>query len=298
MPRRALPTLALTLAASLGLSACGAGGGNGDAGGGTADAAKPLTVVADAEPHATLLKQVEEQGLLGDVDIEVTEIAGGVDPNQLVSGGDVDVNYFQHTPYLKNWNSEHSAQLQMVGTVHVEPLGLYSRKVSSLQEVPKGANIAIPADAVNQGRALFLLQEAGLVTLDVQAGDPNLDIAQVTEGNITENAQGITFTKIDRPQLAASLDDPKVHLSVVNGNYALEAGLKPDQDALILDSVANNPYANGIVTRPELVNDPRVVKLTQALQDPKIKQFITDTYAGSVLPAEDGEAAPTGAPTS
>lgn len=298
MPARALPTLAIALAATLGLSACGGGqSGQGGQGGNTAASNEPLTIMADAEPHAALLKQAEKEGLLGDVKIEVREIAGGVDPNQLVASGDVDANYFQHMPYLKNWNAEHKANLQMVGVVHIEPLGLYSRKVKSLSEVPQNANIAIPADAVNMGRALFLLQEAGLLKLNVQATDPNLDIAQVTEKNITDNPKNITFTKIDRPQLAQSLDDPKVHLSVVNGNYAIEAGLKPDKDALILDEVANNPYANGIVTRPELVKDPRVQEVTQALQSEQMRTYITETYSGSVLPAEGG-AQPSGAPTS
>ncbi|WP_052465798.1 MetQ/NlpA family ABC transporter substrate-binding protein [Mobilicoccus massiliensis] len=296
MPRRALPLLALTLTASLGLSACGLANGGKSAGG---DPNAPLTIMADAEPHSTLLKEAEKQGLLGDVKIEVKEIAGDVDPNQLVASGDVDANYFQHKPYLKNWNAEHSGNLQLVDVVHIEPLGLYSRKVSSVDKTPAGANIAIPADAVNQARALFLLEQAGLLTLDVKADDANLDYAQVTEKNITANPKKITFTKVDRPQLAATLDDPKVNLSVVNGNYALEAGLVPDKDALVLDKVENNPYANGLVTRPELANDPRVVKVAQALSDPKIAAFITEHYRGSVLPAKaSGSVSSSPTPTS
>lgn len=300
MSRRALPLLAFALTATFGVSACGlANGGEGAQGG---DPGEPLTIMADAEPHSTLLKEAEKQGLLGDVKIEVREIAGDVDPNQLVASGDVDANYFQHAPYLKNWNAEHSGSLQLVDVVHIEPLGLYSRKVNALEETPSGANIAIPADAVNQARALFLLQQAGLLKLNVEPGDPNVDYAQVTEKSITENPQKITFTKVDRPQLAATLDDPKVALSVVNGNYALEGGLVPDRDALVLDEVENNPYANGIVTTPELANDPRVKKVAQALADPKIAKFITDTYKGSVLPAKPVNDAPatdeTAAPTS
>lgn len=288
MHRRVLTLAALTAASALGLSACGATGTSGG-GGEKADTGKPLTILADAEPHTTLLKQAEKEGLLGDVKLDIREISGQVDPNQLVASGDVDANFFQHTPYLKNWNAEHKdgPQLQMVGTVHIEPLGLYSKKVKAISETPKGANVAIPADAVNQGRALFLLEQAGLLTLNVKATDPNLDIATVGKKNITGNPKGLSFTEIDRPQLAATLDDPKVTLSIINGNYALEAGLKPSNDALALDEVTNNPYANGIVTRPELAGDPRVVKVVQALKDPKIKKFINDTYSGSVLPAED-----------
>lgn len=296
MPRPALPVLALASILPLTLSACGLANGGGGA---DTDPKARLTIMADSEPHSTLLKQAEKLGLLGDVTIEVKEIAGDVDANQLVASGDVDANYFQHAPYLKNWNAEHSGNLQLVGLVHVEPLGLYSRKVHSVAATPNGANIAIPADAVNQARALFLLQQAGLLTLNVKADDPALDYAQVTQKNIVKNPKKLTFTTVDRPQLAATLDDPKVTLSIVNGNYALEGGLVPSKDALVLDEVENNPYANGLVTRPELVNDPRVRKVAQALADPQIARFITTTYKGSVLPAsQPGTPATPASPTS
>lgn len=282
LTRRLALTLPVAAVAALGLGACGA---SQSSGGGTGDPGKPLTVIADAEPHTTLLKQVEKEGLLGDVKLQIREIAGGVDPNQLVASGDVDANFFQHTPYLKNWNTEHKTNLVSVGGVHIEPLGLYSKKVSKTADLPTGANIAIPADATNQARALFLLGDAGLLTMNVKATDPNLDFAQITEKNITANPKNITFTKIDRPQLFASLSDPKVNAAVVNGNYALEGGLTPSKDALILEKAQDNPYVNVLVTRPELEKDARVTKLASALKDPKIKTFIENTYKGSVLPA-------------
>lgn len=294
MPRRAHTLLALALAAPLALGGCGLRTGAGA----QADPGTPLRIMADAEPHSTLLKEAEKEGLLGDVKIDVKEIAGDVDPNQLVASGDIDANFFQHAPYLKNWNAEHQGDLRLVGLVHIEPLGLYSRKVHDVASTPQAAVVAIPADAVNQARALFLLQQAGLLRLDVRPGDPNLDYAQVTQKNITANPKKLTFVQVDRPQLAATLDDPKVTLSLVNGNYALEAGLVPDRDALVLDEVEDNPYANGLVTRPELVDDPRVQKVAQALADPRIAQFIEKTYRGSVLPARPANAVPaTPAPT-
>ncbi|WP_116114362.1 MetQ/NlpA family ABC transporter substrate-binding protein [Austwickia chelonae] len=279
LSRRA--AISLTALATLSMSACGA-----FQNGGSADPGKPLTVIADAEPHSTLLKQVQKDGLLGDVKLQIREISGGVDPNQLVSSGDVDINFFQHTPYLKNWNAEHKTDLVNAGPVHIEPLGLYSKKVSKVDEVPQSANIAIPADPTNQARALFLLADAGLLTMDVKANDPGLDFAKITEKNIKDNPKQITFTKIDRPQLFASLSDPKITLSVVNGNYALEGGLNPGKDALVLEKAADNPYVNILVTRAALEKDPRVVKLAQALRDVKTKTFIQDTYKGSVLPAQ------------
>lgn len=272
--RRTLLTGAVAATALAGLSACGAG-----------SASDALTIAADATPHSELLKEAVKLGLLGDVKLDIRETSGQVDPNQLVNSGDIDANFFQHVPYLKNWDAEHSADLRSVAAVHVEPLGLYSRKVTSLTDVPEGAGIAIPQDATNLGRALFVLADAGLIQLNVKAGDPDLDIAQVTRGNISANPKNLTFLEIDRPQLAATLDDAKVSLSIINGNYALEAGLIPSKDALAIEKAANNPYANVIVTRPDLVDDARITKLAEALTSRQIKDYITQTYSGSVVPA-------------
>lgn len=276
--RRAVFAGAFAAATLGGLTACGASGAGATGG-------KPLTIVADSVPHSELLKQVESLKLLGDVKIEVREIAGGVDPNQLVASGDVDANFFQHVPYLKDWNGQHSGDLVVAATTHVEPLGLYSKKVKNVADTPESAVIAIPSDATNLGRALFVLEQAGLIKLNVKPTDANLDISQVGEANITENPKKISFIKIDRPQLAASLDDALVTLSIVNGNYALEAGLTPATDALTLEKAENNPYANIVAVKPGLKDDPRVKKLAEALTSTQIKEYIEKTYKGSVLPA-------------
>lgn len=279
--RTVLAAAAATLIASLTLTACGATQGPSAA----SDPGKPLKVIADVIPHAELIKHVTDAGLLGDVKVEVTQISGDVDPNQLVEAGDLDANFFQHTPYLKDWNAKHNnADLVSVAAVHVEPLGLYSKKVK-LDAVPEGAVIAIPADATNQARALFLLEDAKLVKLNVDRDDPNLDYSQVTDANVAENPHKISFLKIDRPQLAASLDDPKVTLAVVNGNYALEAGLKPATDSLALEKAEGNRYENVLVVKKALADDPRVKKLADALTTPQTAEWITKTYEGSVLPA-------------
>ena len=219
--------------------------------------------------------------------IDVTVIWGDIDPNQLVNAGDLDANFFQHVPYLNDWNAKHEgADLVALAPVHVEPLGLYSEKVT-LDTVPDGAVIAIPADATNQARALFLIADAGLITLDVKADDPGLDYSQITpETNVTSNPKNISWLKIDRPQLAATLKDPKVTLSIINGNYALEAGLTPATDALKLESAENNPYANVLVVKEALKDDPRVVKVNEALTSPELQKFIEDSFKGSVLPAK------------
>ncbi len=267
--------------AALGLTACGS-----SSSGGAGDPAKPLTVMADVKPHAELIRQAEQDGLLGDVKVNITEISGQVDPNKLVKDGDVDANFFQHTPYLKNWNAENNANLVSVGSVHIEPLGLYSKKVAAVADLPAGSTIAIPADPTNLARGLFLLADAGIIEMNVKADDPNLDYSKVTTSNVTGNAKNVKFIEIDRPQLAATLDDPKIAMSVINGNYALEAGLVPETDAKHLEKAAGNPYVNVLVTRPELQDDARVKKLGEALTSQKIQDYIKDTYKGSVLPAE------------
>ena len=237
--------------------------------------------------RAELIGKAEELGLLDGVEIDITEISAQVDANQLVNEGDLDANFFQHVPYLDDWNANHAgSDLVPVATVHVEPLGLYSKKVESLTDVPADAVIAIPADATNLARALFLLEDAGLLGLDVDASDPDLDYSQVTTANIDENEKNISFVEIDRPQLAASLDDPQVTLSIVNGNYALEAGLIPADDALFLETAEGNPYANVLVVKETLKDDPRVVALAQALESPELAEWITENYQGSVLPAQ------------
>ena len=279
--------LAGALAATLLTSLAACGGGNTGGGDASANTDAPLRVMADVIPHAELIEKAEELGLLGDVKIDITEISAQVDANQLVNEGDLDANFFQHVPYLDDWNANHAgSDLVPVATVHVEPLGLYSKKVESLTDVPADAVIAIPADATNLARALFLLEDAGLLGLDVDASDPDLDYSQVTTANIDENEKNISFVEIDRPQLAASLDDPQVTLSIVNGNYALEAGLIPADDALFLETAEGNPYANVLVVKETLKDDPRVVALAQALESPELAEWITENYQGSVLPAQ------------
>lgn len=286
MSLKSLAAAGSALALALGLSGCGAAGTPGSATA-SADTTKPLKIMADATPHTEILKEVQKEGLLGDVKIEVQALTGQVDANQLAASGDVDANFFQHKPYLNDWNAKHNnAGLQAIAGVHIEPLGLYSKKVTDVKATPAGAAIAIPQDATNQARALFLLQDAGLITLDHKASDPGLDFSQITQKNITANPKNVTFTLIDRPQLAASLDDPKVSEAVINGNYALEAGLNPAKDAKFLEKADGNPYVNYLVTSDKLKDDPRVKKLAEALTSDKIQTWIKNNYQGAVLPAK------------
>lgn len=281
-----LITLATTALILVPLTACsgntqGTAQSSGKAGGDT----KPLKVIADAVPHAELIRQAEKLGLIAKGLVELTENSGQADLNQLVNEGDLDANFFQHVPYLDNWNAEHGdADLVPVATVHVEPLGLYSRKIESLSAVPLNATIAIPADATNLARGLFLLEDSGLLKTDVDRSSANVDYSKISTKNVKENPKNLKFVEIDRPQLAATLDDPKINLSIINGNYALEANLVPANDALALEKAKDNPYANVLVVKKELKDDPRVEKLAKALESPELAKWINDNYKGSVLP--------------
>lgn len=276
--RRSLLTGTAALAA-LALTGCGLGGGSSTDG--------PLVVMADATPHTEILEKVQELGLLGETKIEVKGITGDIDPNQLLESGDVDANFFQHVPYLTSWQKEKGVDdLAVAATTHVEPLGIYSKKLTDLKDVPNGATVALAADPTNLSRGLLLLQDAKLLTLNVKSTDKDLDYAQITEKNITANPKGLKFLKIDRPQLPATLDDKQATISVINGANALEAGLKPSKDAIVSESTVDNPFANVVAVKAEKKDDPRVAKLAEALQSKQVQDWITSNYQGSVLPAK------------
>lgn len=250
-----------------------------------ADTSAPLVIMASTVPHTEILKRAEEAGLLGDVKLEIKEQTGDIDPNQLLAAGDIDANFFQHVPYEKSWATDHKVtDFVDVATVHVEPLGIYSKKTKKLADTPEGSTVALSNNVSNFARGLFLLQQAGLLTLDVKATDPDLDFSQVTEKNIVDNPKDLKFVQVDPAQLPSALDDGKVELSIINGNYALEAGLEPAKDALELETAKDNPYANVVTVKKKLENDPRVKKLAKALQSKEIADWIEKTYKGSVIP--------------
>ena len=217
MFRRLITTTAALLATGLVLTGCGAANAGSTS---TPDTSKPLRIMADVTPHSLLLKEAEKEGLLGDVKLDITEISGDIDPNQLVESGDLDANFFQHVPYLTDWNSKHTgSDLVALSPVHVEPLGLYSKKVK-LDAVPDGAVVAIPADATNQARALFLLADAGLVTLDVKPDQEGLDYSQITpEKNVTGNPKNLRMgarARSGRTRMACggSSSGPHIHIGM------------------------------------------------------------------------------------
>ncbi|ELY2741872.1 MetQ/NlpA family ABC transporter substrate-binding protein [Cronobacter turicensis] len=241
-------------------------------------AAEPLRIAADPVPHAEILNYIKK--LDPKLDLNVVELTSGVNANELLANGDVDANYFQHLPYLKDQEKALGKTFAVAATVHVEPLGIYSRKYKDLKAVPEGATVAVPNNVTNLSRALFLLQNQGLITLKAGFNDPASSLA--TPKDIRDNTKKLKILEIESPQIPRSLDD--VDLAVINGNYALEAGLTPAKDALGLERADHNPYANLLVTTPALASDPRIKALAKDLQSPQVAEFIRQHYNGSVIP--------------
>ena len=218
-----------------------------------------LKVGATPVPHAELLNLVKD-------DLK----AQGVD----LADGEIDANYFQHYPYLEKFASERNLKLVSAAKIHVEPLGVFSKKYTKLEDIPEKATIAIPNDPSNGGRALILLHNKGLIKL----ADPNNLYA--TEFDIVENPKKLKFKPIEAPQLPRVL--PDVAAAVINGNYALEAGFSPVKDALTLEG-EESPYANILAVREGDENKEDIVKLIKALQSEKVKQYILANYNGGVV---------------
>ena len=236
-----------------------------------------LVVGATPVPHAEILEYVaEELAPKENLTIEIKEFTDYVQPNLAVDAGDIDANYFQHRPYLEEFAAERGLDLVSVAEVHIEPLGAYSEKVSALEDLPEGAEVAVPNDATNLGRALKLLADEGLIELKDGVG------TAATERDVTANPKKLKFRPLEAAQLTRSL--PDVHLAVINGNYALQADLQPAKDALALESPKDNPYANLLVVKAGNEDDPRVRTLAKLLTSDEVKAFIEEKYAGSVIP--------------
>jgi D-methionine transport system substrate-binding protein len=261
-------------ALTLGLSACGSDKGSAAASSGYSG---PLVVAASPVPHAEILTYVKDHlAKKAGLDLEVKEFTDYVTPNTATEDGSVGANYFQNQPYLDDFNKKNGTHIVPVVTVHLEPLGLYSHKIKKADDLKSGATVAIPNDTVNEARALKLLAVNGLVTLKSGVGN------EATPQDIAKNPKDLKFKELEAAQLPRSLQDTAA--SVINGNYAIDAGYKPATDALVLEKAEGNPNANGLVTRPELKDDPRIQKLAKLLTSQEVKNHIRDTYNGAVIP--------------
>ncbi|MFD4292774.1 MetQ/NlpA family ABC transporter substrate-binding protein [Rhodococcus sp. NPDC058532] len=268
--RTAILSAAALLAA--GLAACSSG-----------NDAETLVISASSTPHVEILEHIADSGVLGDVTLDIKPVTGEIDPNELLAAGDVEANYFQHAPYLSDWQKQKGVDdLVSVADVHLEPMGLYSEKITAVDQLADGATIALPKDTTNFSRGLYLLESAGLIEMDVPFADANLSV--VTQANIKANPKNLKFIEIERSQIARNLGDPQITAAVINSNYALEAGLNPTTDTLIAEKAEDNPFANLLVVRAAQENDPGVQALAAALQSPETAAWIEENYSGAVIP--------------
>ena len=241
-----------------------------------ANASETLSVAATAVPHAEILEFVKPPLAKEGVDLKVKVFTDYIQPNVQVAEGRLDANFFQHQPYLDEFNKGKGTNLVSVAGVHLEPLGAYSSKYKKLDEIPSGANVVIPNDATNGGRALLLLQKAGLIKLK--------DAANIlsTPKDIAENPKNLKIRELEAATLPRVLT--QVDLALINTNYALEAKLNPEKDALVIEG-SDSPYVNILVARPNNKDAEAIKKLVGALHSPEVKQFILEKYKGAVIPA-------------
>lgn len=228
-----------------------------------------LNVGATPEPHAEMLNLVKDDLAAQGIALNVIEFTDYVTPNEALESGQIDANFFQHVPYMDSFNKERGFHLVNAGGIHVEPLAVYSKKVASLKELKQGATIAIPNDPTNEGRALLLLQSAGLIKLSADAG------LEATPLNVAENPLNLKFREIEAASLPRVLAD--VDAAVINGNYAIPAGLIATRDGLFVEG-ADSPYVNIITVKSGNENDPRIQALVKALQSDEVKQFVAERY--------------------
>lgn len=243
---------------------------------------KTITVAASATPHAEILEQAKsilaEQGW----DLQVTVFDDYVQPNNVVESGDFDANYFQHIPYLESFNEEHGTHLANAGGIHYEPFGIYPGTKSSLDDLSSGDVIAVPNDTTNEARALLLLQDNGILTLKDGVG------LEATVNDIVENPKDVKIQELAAEQVARVREE--VAFVVLNGNYALQAGLSVGKDAIKFetsDSEAAKTYVNVIAVKEGNENSDKIKALVSALKSDEIKKYINDTYDGAVIPFED-----------
>ena len=242
----------------------------------SAASAGTLRVGASPVPHAEILNFVKPILAKQGVTLQIKEFSDYVQPNLALADGSIDVNFFQHVPYLNTFQKDRPLGIVAGAKIHVEPMGVYSKRVKSLKDLKNGATIAIPNDPSNSGRALKLLERAGLIRLKPSAG------ISATVLDITTNLKRLKFRELEAAQLPRSLQD--VDVAVINTNYALDAGLNPLKDALLIED-RNSPYANVLAVKPATLKNADYRKLVKALQSPETKAFILKKYNGAVVPA-------------
>lgn len=274
MKKKSILSIVLAGIVTLGLVGCG-----GTANTGSTDSKndKVIKIGVTPKPHKEIVEiakpLLEKEGYT----VEITEFNDYVQPNTAVEEGSLDCNFFQHTPYLNEQNESRGLHLKSVAAIHLEPMGLYSKKITNIDELQDGATIALPNDPSNEARALKLLASEGLIKIN--------EGELVTPADITENPKNLKFNELEAAAVPRSVDD--VDAAVINGNYAIEAGFDPTTNAIIKedkDSEAAKPYANILVVKEGNEDLDKIQALIKALTSDEVKDFINKQYNGSVIP--------------
>lgn len=238
-----------------------------------------ITVGASPSPHAEILAAAKDALAEKGYELEIVEFTDYVQPNTNLEDGSIDANYFQHLPYLESFNVDNDTHIVSAGAIHYEPMGIFPGKTASLAELADGAIIAVPNDTTNEARALLLLEANGLITVDPEAG------LNATKYDIIDNPKNLVIEEIEAAQITSIL--PDVDLAVINGNYAIPAGLNVASDSLALedkDSEAAQTYGNIVAVREGEEGSDKTKALVEALQSDAVKTFINEKYEGAVVP--------------
>ena len=238
--------------------------------------AQDIKVGVSVGEHAEIMEQVAKVAEAKGLNIDIIEFTDYVVPNQALNDGDLNANSFQHQPYLDNQIKDRGFELVSIAKTITTPMGVYSEKLKSLDELPEGAKVALPNDPTNGGRALLLLADKGVITLADGVG------LSPTPLDVTGNAKNLAFLELDAAQLPRALADADI--AIINTNYALEAGLNPEKDAIAIEN-ADSPYANIIVVRKGDENADWAKTLVESYHSPEVKKYIQDKYTGAVIPA-------------
>ncbi len=270
MKKKRIISVLGTLVLSLGLLGCGAGKSS-------SAEDKTIKIGVSPVPHKEIVEAavplLEEKGYT----VEIVEFNDYVLPNTSLEEGELDANYFQHIAYLNSFNEEKGTHLTYTAEIHLEPMGAFSKKYSTLDDIEDGATVAVPNDSSNEARALRVLEDAGLIELN--KGD------LITTADITSNPKNLKFEELEAATLPRALDD--VDLAVINGNYALQAGLDVNKDALYAedkDKDSLKERRNVLAVKEGTENEQKIKDLTEALTSDTVKKFIEDTYNGAVVP--------------
>ena len=268
--KKLITTVAALMTTAILFTGCGEDGGN------TKDA-KTLKIGATPVPHAEMLEQIKPTLKNEGINLEIIEFSDYVQPNTALNDKELDANFFQHEPYLNDFVKEHKdMKLKNAGGIHIEPMGIYSKKVKDLKELMDGSSISIPNDPTNGGRALLLLEKAGLLKLKDGVSET------ATVQDIVENPHNFKFQEVEAAQVPRTLED--VDAAVINTNYAMQINLVPTKDALFMED-STSPYVNIIAVREGDENRPEIQALLKALKSDDMKKFIDEKYKGAIVPA-------------